>query len=102
MRWPIWFFLTKRNQNRSNKIGLSTVLEKPIKYILDFSHFDTVEKWHWNGEDFDIVVANVTIPFTSQNYYEGFVTDAKHYLTCFDYEIDPDFSGDGLEFSISE
>ena len=85
-----------------NNFKLFSITKNRIKYISDFSHFDTVEKWHWNGEDFDIVVANVTIPFTSQNYYEGFVTDAKHYLTCFDYEIDPDFSGDGLELSFLE
>ena len=37
----------------------------------DMTFMDTVEKWTWNGEDFDIVSTNVTVPFTSQNYYEG-------------------------------
>lgn len=74
-------------------------LLKPPKIDVDPVYFDTVEKWHWNGDDFDIVATNVSIPFTSQNYYEGFVTNAKKYFDCFEQpEPEPDFSGDGPDF----
>ena len=69
---------------------------KKMSKDADSVYFDTVEKWHWNGEDFDIVATNVTIPFTSQNYYEGFVTNANKYLDCFDLE--PELSGDGPSY----